>query len=409
VELWYYKQGIPDWFFVSKLPLKDADGRICGTAGVVRRAAEHERQLPIIQNVARAVEIIRRDFAGSVVVHTVGGWLGLAAVLMLGARAGRYGKDGTPMTAHPPSSIPFLALGAWVLAVGWFGFNVRSAQAIEKISGLVATFPFYWFLLALPLAWWRRTREERSGLSTTLLTVAAGTLPVTVLVLSYFSTTMRYETDFAVGFAVLALTGLLALERWAARSPRAKWTVGAGAIAACGATVAVGAMVSFDYHGRSLRTASPVAWAAMKRVTQGALGDLGHALGKIEGPRVLKVRFKARPAGTVETFWAPGDARARERILVEHTGDHLIRFGYEREALPPAEGREHYRDDLVGFEVKNVEGALLGAVDHFVDTPGNAVMVIKGVREHWVPVTKQHLRSVDRDARAIVVDWPEDF
>jgi Amt family ammonium transporter len=78
------------------------------------------------------------DFAGSVVVHTVGGWLGLAAVLILGARAGRYGKDGSPMTAHPPSSIPFLALGAWVLAVGWFGFNVMSAQSIEKISGLVA-------------------------------------------------------------------------------------------------------------------------------------------------------------------------------------------------------------------------------------------------------------------------------
>ena len=78
------------------------------------------------------------DFAGSIVVHAVGGWLGLAAVLLLGARAGRYGKDGKPMAAHPPSSIPFLALGAWVLAVGWFGFNVMSAQTLEKISGLVA-------------------------------------------------------------------------------------------------------------------------------------------------------------------------------------------------------------------------------------------------------------------------------
>lgn len=76
------------------------------------------------------------DFAGSVVVHAVGGWIGLAAVLLLGARAGRYRKDG--MSAHPPSSIPFLALGAWVLSVGWFGFNVMSAQTIDKISGLVA-------------------------------------------------------------------------------------------------------------------------------------------------------------------------------------------------------------------------------------------------------------------------------
>ncbi len=77
------------------------------------------------------------DFAGSVVVHAVGGWIGLVAVVLLGARHNRYRKDGA-ISAHPPSSIPFLALGAWVLAVGWFGFNVMSAQTIDKISGLVA-------------------------------------------------------------------------------------------------------------------------------------------------------------------------------------------------------------------------------------------------------------------------------
>ncbi len=76
------------------------------------------------------------DFAGSVVVHAVGGWIGLVAVLLLGARNGRY-KDGR-VSSHPPSSIPFLALGAWILTVGWFGFNVMSAQEIGKISGLVA-------------------------------------------------------------------------------------------------------------------------------------------------------------------------------------------------------------------------------------------------------------------------------
>jgi Amt family ammonium transporter len=78
------------------------------------------------------------DFAGSVVVHAVGGWIGLAAVLLLGARRGRYHKDGGIAGGHPPSSIPFLALGAWILIVGWFGFNVMSAQALEKVSGLVA-------------------------------------------------------------------------------------------------------------------------------------------------------------------------------------------------------------------------------------------------------------------------------
>ncbi|MDP3440901.1 MAG: ammonium transporter [Azonexus sp.] len=77
------------------------------------------------------------DFAGSVVVHAMGGWIALPAVLLLGARHGRYSRDGR-ISAHPPSSIPFLALGAWILTVGWFGFNVMSAQTLDKISGLVA-------------------------------------------------------------------------------------------------------------------------------------------------------------------------------------------------------------------------------------------------------------------------------
>ncbi|WP_417222178.1 ammonium transporter [Amphritea sp.] len=76
------------------------------------------------------------DFAGSVVVHGVGGWLGLVAVIMLGIRKGRY--RGGKLVAFPPSNIPFLALGAWILCIGWFGFNVMSAQTLEGISGLVA-------------------------------------------------------------------------------------------------------------------------------------------------------------------------------------------------------------------------------------------------------------------------------
>ncbi len=75
------------------------------------------------------------DFAGSIVVHAVGGWLALAAVLKLGARTGRYGPHGRPF---PPSSIPWLALGTWLLCIGWFGFNVMSAQSVAAASGLVA-------------------------------------------------------------------------------------------------------------------------------------------------------------------------------------------------------------------------------------------------------------------------------
>jgi 16S rRNA processing protein RimM len=80
-----------------------------------------------------------------------------------------------------------------------------------------------------------------------------------------------------------------------------------------------------------------------------------------------------------------------------------------REELPPTSGREHYRADLVGFEVKNLEGVLLGEVDHFVDTPGNAVMVTRGAREYLIPVTAQHLRQIVVADRTLIVDWPEDF
>jgi Amt family ammonium transporter len=77
------------------------------------------------------------DFAGSIVVHAVGGWIALPAVILLGARLGRYTKSGQSHP-FPPSSIPWLALGSWLLTIGWFGFNVMSAQSVEGASGLVA-------------------------------------------------------------------------------------------------------------------------------------------------------------------------------------------------------------------------------------------------------------------------------
>jgi 16S rRNA processing protein RimM len=121
------------------------------------------------------------------------------------------------------------------------------------------------------------------------------------------------------------------------------------------------------------------------------------------GDREMKL-LEARPQGNGWVALLEGvvERDAASRL----TGQMVL---VEKDLLPPTTGREHYRDDLVGFEAKNMEGALLGVVDHFVDTPGNAVMVIKGAKEHWVPVTTQHLRSVDKDARLLVVDWPEDF
>lgn len=77
------------------------------------------------------------DFAGSIVVHGVGGWIALAAVLALGARQGRYNVAGRAI-GIPPSSLPWLALGSWLLCIGWFGFNVMTAGSLKDISGLVA-------------------------------------------------------------------------------------------------------------------------------------------------------------------------------------------------------------------------------------------------------------------------------
>jgi 16S rRNA processing protein RimM len=114
--------------------------------------------------------------------------------------------------------------------------------------------------------------------------------------------------------------------------------------------------------------------------------------------------LEARPQGN---GWIARLEGVEERDAASRLTGQMILV--EHELLPPTEGREHYRDDLVGFEAKNLEGALLGVVDHFIDTPGNVVMVIRGAREYLVPVTAQHLQKVNTESRSVIVDWPEDF
>jgi 16S rRNA processing protein RimM len=80
-----------------------------------------------------------------------------------------------------------------------------------------------------------------------------------------------------------------------------------------------------------------------------------------------------------------------------------------RSDLPPLEEGEHYRDDLVGFEVANSEGVLLGKVDYFADLPAGTVMVVKGEREHWVPTSPQHLLKIDAAEKRLTVDWPAEL
>ncbi len=73
------------------------------------------------------------DFAGSTVVHSVGGWAGLAGALLLGPRLGKYAKDGTSR-AIPGHNIPLAALGVFILWFGWFGFNAGSTTSGTNLS-----------------------------------------------------------------------------------------------------------------------------------------------------------------------------------------------------------------------------------------------------------------------------------
>jgi 16S rRNA processing protein RimM len=81
----------------------------------------------------------------------------------------------------------------------------------------------------------------------------------------------------------------------------------------------------------------------------------------------------------------------------------------ERSALPAAAEREYYREDLLGFTVRNTEGAVLGQLQHFLETPASPVMVVKGERDYTVPAEPTYLKRVDLDRREIEVEWPADF
>ena len=119
-----------------------------------------------------------------------------------------------------------------------------------------------------------------------------------------------------------------------------------------------------------------------------------------------------RPAGSVVVVRFKG---VSDRNAAEALRGWWVRV--PREQLPPLGEREHYRDDLLGFEVVNLEGERLGELDYFVDLPtgsaGSSVMVVKegakGSREHWVPAGPPHLKQVDVAARRLVVDWPSEL
>lgn len=241
-------------------------------------------------------------------------------------------------------SLRFLAHNFYVYffqSLGWSAdFPYALARAVEinhipdyfgteEVAGLMVTYPFFWFLLALPLAWQARAGEERRRFTATMYCIAGYLVPVGALVMCYFSTTTRYQADFAVVAGLLALVGLLAAERWAQRFG-GRLPFAALAASATAVTCFVGVLLSFDYHGRQLRVTAPKTWSVFEERGAGLLTSVGLKLGLVEGPQELKVRFKPLPAGTEELFWRARDPRAAERILVKHVGERLIQFGYVR-------------------------------------------------------------------------------
>jgi len=239
------------------------------------------------------------DFAGSVVVHAVGGWIALPAVILLGARANRYRKDGA-MSAHPPSNIPFLALGAWILCVGWFGFNVMSAQTIDKISGLVAVNSLMAMVggtLAALIAGKNDPGFVHNGPLAGLVAVCAGSdlmHPLGALVVG------------AVAGALFVVMFTLTQNRWKIDDVLGVWPLHGlcgtwgGVAAGIFGTTALGGLGGVNLGAQILGTLMGVAWAALAGlVVYGALkATLGLRLDQEEeydGADVSIHRISATP------------------------------------------------------------------------------------------------------------------
>ncbi len=216
--------------------------------------------------------------------------------------------------------------------------TIRDHAGSEEMAGLLVTLPILWLAIAAPLAWRGREERESRSIRAVLGSVAGLYVGVGGFLLAFFSTTERYVAEFAPALGLLAVCGWLAIERWA-RAARVGLFVRPVMFAGAIASFVLGVLVSFDYHGRMLSRGNPELWSRLERAGHATLAGVGLWLGEFTGPRVLKVRFQPRPAGTIETFWRAGDARADERIMVEHLGGRELRFGYARGDAPVRWGR----------------------------------------------------------------------
>lgn len=148
-------------------------------------------------------------------------------------------------------------------------------------------------------------------------------------------------------------------------------------------------------------------WVKVKSYTEPEEGILGYREWRVHvphgGTRTLRP-VEGRRHGKLVVARLDGVNDREAAAALSH-----CEVSVPRGELPPAGERQYYRADLVGLEVVATDGRPLGRVDHFVETPANPVMVVRGEREHWLPLVPRHLKSVDLDAGRIVVDWDPDF
>jgi 16S rRNA processing protein RimM len=148
-------------------------------------------------------------------------------------------------------------------------------------------------------------------------------------------------------------------------------------------------------------------WVKVKSYTEPAEGILDYGAWHLTGPGAARATVRpleGRRHGTLVVVRLEGVSDRDEAAALAHRD-----IAVSRADLPPPGPGQYYWTDLEGLEVVTTEGVVLGRVDHFVETPANPVMVVRGERERWLPLVPQYVKTVDLDAGRVVVDWDPEF
>jgi 16S rRNA processing protein RimM len=124
-------------------------------------------------------------------------------------------------------------------------------------------------------------------------------------------------------------------------------------------------------------------------------------IGRPDAWTAYRIEASGRSGGALTVKFAGVEDRDQAQAL---RGSEIY---VARSELPQRNDKEFYRADLVGCDVVDLDGTSLGTVQHFVETPAQVLMVVRGTQEFWIPVAR-HLRRVDLPARRVVVDWSAD-